>query len=73
MDRRSHEMARSGDYPDHVAIEHALRAEGYPEAHGFLDDRFRRWYLNKLCNDARRARGLPVSASAADGDKPFVP
>lgn len=39
LSRRSRELAESGDYDDYTSIEFALRAEGYPEARGFLDSK----------------------------------
>jgi hypothetical protein len=71
LSRRSRELAESGDHEDYMSIEYALRGEGYPEARGFLDSKILRWELNRLCNQARRARGLPLSPLAKDGDLPF--
>ena len=73
LSRRSRELAESADHGDYMSIEFALRAEGYPEARGLLDSKVRRWELNGLCNQARRARGLPLSPLAKDGDLPFRP
>jgi hypothetical protein len=49
-------MDRSGEHPDFMSIELALRAEGYPEAQGELDKRDLRDQLNKLCKQARSGR-----------------
>ena len=46
-------VALSGKYTDWSGIELALRAEGYPEARGELDSRFKRDWLNRLCKQAR--------------------
>jgi hypothetical protein len=54
--QRALEMARSGEHPDFMSIELALRAEGYPEAQGELDKRDLRDQLNKLCKQARSGR-----------------
>jgi hypothetical protein len=43
----------SGEYPDHSSIEFALRNEGYEEARGELDTRFKRDWLDRLCRQAR--------------------
>jgi hypothetical protein len=40
--KRAEELARSGEHPDFLSIEFALRAEGYSEARGELDNRFLR-------------------------------
>jgi hypothetical protein len=72
LSRRSREMAESGDYGDYMSIELALKAEGFPEARGFLDSRLLRWELNRLCNQARAKRGLPLSPVAKDANDPFV-
>lgn len=71
LGRRSRQLAESGDHGDYMSIERALRSEGYERARGFLDSKFLRWELNGLCNRARRARGLPLSPVAKDGDQPF--
>jgi hypothetical protein len=56
--QRALEMARSGEHPDFMSIELALRAEGYSEARGELDSRVLRDELNKLCKQSRsRPRG----------------
>ncbi len=62
----SKELAESGEHEDNMSIEYALRGEGYPEARGFLGSKIRRWELNRLCNQARRAHGLPLSPLAKD-------
>lgn len=49
INTRSEELARSGKYKDWQEIELALRVEGFPEARGELDSRFKREWLNKLC------------------------
>lgn len=72
LSRRSREVATSGDYGDYMSIEIALRAEGFPEAREFLNSRLLRWELNRLCNQARAKRGLPLSPIAKDGNDPFV-
>jgi hypothetical protein len=54
--QRALEMARSGEHPDFMSIELALRAEGYPETQGELDKRDLRDQLNKLCKQARSGR-----------------
>lgn len=53
MDGRADEMARSGQYENWLSIEHALRAEGFPEARQLLDSEFRRQELNEMCHQAR--------------------
>jgi hypothetical protein len=51
--QRALEMARSGQYDEFMSIELALRAEGYSEARGELDNRVLRDQLNRLCKQAR--------------------
>jgi hypothetical protein len=52
--QRAEELARSGEHPDFLSIELALRGEGYPEARGELDNRLLRDWLNRLCKQARQ-------------------
>jgi len=52
--RRAEELARSGDFTDWVLIERALRAEGFPEARQWLDDKFIRSELTRMCADAKK-------------------
>ena len=49
IERRASEMAASGKYRDHMEIEFALRAEGYPEARTQLDNPGTRYFLNEIC------------------------
>lgn len=51
--KRARELANSGDYEDHKAVEFALLREGYPEAHEVLDDRgYLRQEMDNLCQAA---------------------
>jgi hypothetical protein len=49
-------MALSGDYSDFMQIEFALRAQGFHEARGQLDNPAVRQYLNDLCAQARNGK-----------------
>jgi hypothetical protein len=53
VNRRAYELARSGRHLDHQTIEHALIAEGYPEARDLLDRAAMRDDLNQICATAR--------------------
>jgi hypothetical protein len=53
VSRRADELALSGKYQSWIDIEFALRAEGYPEARGWLDSHFKREWLDKLCQQGR--------------------
>ncbi len=54
IERRSREMAMSGGYRDFITIEHALRAQGFEESRGQLDNPAIRQYLNELCAVAQK-------------------
>ena len=55
IERRSREMAKSGNYRDYMEIEFALRAQGFGEARGQLDNHETRQFLNDICAAARKA------------------
>jgi hypothetical protein len=50
---RAHELARSGQFSDWLAIEHQLKVEGFARARVFLDARFLRQELDDLCRQSR--------------------
>ncbi len=54
--RRCRQMAASGLYKDHLDIETALAAEGYPEARDLLDSGPLRQELNAACGRARKGQ-----------------
>jgi len=56
IDRRSDELARSGNFHGWQEIEITLRGEGYHEARGALDSRFKRQWLDDLCAEAHRSK-----------------
>ena len=49
IDERASELAHTGLYSGWLAIEHALAAEGYPEAKAALDVPGRRDRLDRVC------------------------
>jgi hypothetical protein len=56
LERRSRELAESGQYRTYAEIEVQLvHVEGLPEARSFLDSPGRRDYLNAICTRAQGA------------------
>ncbi|MDE1918396.1 MAG: hypothetical protein KGJ57_15320 [Sphingomonadales bacterium] len=53
INMRAIELADTGDYAGYQSIEHALRAEGFPEARGELDSPTTRKLLDDACASAR--------------------
>ena len=64
IDRRADEMALSGAFVTCHAIEVALRAEGYIEAHEALDRPNKREWLSGLCAQSQRTKDAPIASSA---------
>jgi hypothetical protein len=56
IERRSREMAESGNYRDYTEIEFALRAQGFEEARNQLDSPATRGFLNDICVAARKRK-----------------
>jgi hypothetical protein len=50
---------KSGKHSSYQTIEIAIRAESYPEARAWLDDRAFRDYLDRLCKQATKKRPEP--------------
>lgn len=53
IDARATELAATGLYKGWLAIEHAIVAEGYPEAKQQLDSPGRRERLDRVCASAK--------------------
>ena len=57
MVRRAEALALTADFANCHAIEVALRAQGYIEAHEALDQEHKREWLNELCVQSKGANG----------------
>jgi hypothetical protein len=53
--QEAYRLAETGKYPDHLAIENALKGQ-YPEARDLLDRASIRDDLNQICNRVRKPR-----------------
>lgn len=49
VNRRADELAETGQYRNWLAIEYAIRAEGFSEARQWLDSPFKRKWLDEIC------------------------
>ncbi len=56
IDQRASELASTGLYSGWLAIEHAIVAEGYPEARAILDSPGRHERLDRVCASAKAAK-----------------
>jgi hypothetical protein len=56
IETEARKLARSGNYSDANSIEMALVARGYPEAPKLFSNRWTRAELERLCEQAIRAR-----------------
>jgi hypothetical protein len=66
IETKSRAMARSGKYRSHAAIEMALLAQGFAEAHIVFANRWSQSELDRLCDQARSSqRGLHVMRGRA--------
>ncbi len=55
--KRAYELARTGEFSDHLDIEHAIRGEGFEEARHVLDDQRIRRELKELCERSKQEKG----------------
>jgi hypothetical protein len=66
---RADELADTGDYPGFADIVYQLDVEGHEDAGELLGTQAAREQLNDRCDQARKAKGLPLSARGIPGQR----
>jgi hypothetical protein len=62
IDMRAAQLAATGVCKGYADIVRALKNEGFAHAEKLFETREQQEQLDRLCDDARRKKGLPVSS-----------